>query len=123
MRPALVPALTTGLISALLLTASASIADTAPPAFTACAVCHAVKAGATSGGTNLAGVYGRKIAGLPGYNYSDALKAKHGARDDATLEAYITAPATFAPGTKMSFAGQHDAAARKAIIAYLKSLN
>ena len=43
------------------------------------------------------------------------------ARHDATLDAWLTNPKGFAPGTKMTFAGLSDAQERANIIAYLKS--
>ena len=42
--------------------------------------------------------------------------------DDATLDEYLTAPMKKVPGTKMTFAGLSDPAARKEVIAYLKTL-
>ncbi len=42
--------------------------------------------------------------------------------DDATLDAYLADPQKIVPGTKMSFGGIKDAAKRKAVIEYLKTL-
>lgn len=68
----------------------------------------------------LKGVVGRKVASLPDFQYSDALKAKGGTWTEAALDAFIASPKTYAPGTQMT-AGAADPADRKAIIAYLKS--
>jgi cytochrome c len=101
---------------------SAAAAQAAPVEFAQCAVCHQVKPGANGIGPSLAGVVGRKIASAPGYSYSPALKKVAGSWNDATLDTWLTSPAKFAPGTKMTFAGYPDAAKRKAVIAYLKTL-
>ena len=71
----------------------------------------------------LKGVHNRKVASLPGFAYyTDALKAKNTQKwTDANLNAYLTAPTAWAPGTRMVMAVP-DAAARANIIAYLKTL-
>lgn len=84
-----------------------------------CKVCHA--AASTPMGPALAGVYGAKIASRPGFKYSTGLAGKGGTWNDASLDAWLTAPAKFAPGTKMmiNVAAPAD---RAAIIAHLKTL-
>src|SRR4030095_4460276 len=61
-----------------------------------CKMCHV---GSTMG-PSLVGVAGGKIAD-GSFAFSPALKAKEGAWTDANLDAFLKAPATFAPGTKM----------------------
>jgi cytochrome c2 len=68
----------------------------------------------------LTGVADRKIASTP-FAYSDALKAKTGTWTDAELDAFLKAPSSYAPGTKMTLAVPSDEN-RAAIIAYLKTL-
>lgn len=100
-----------------------AVADpTAPPAaFAQCATCHQVKKdGAHGVGPNLYGVYGTKAGEIATFNFSPAMKASGLTWDDATLDTYITNPRAMVPGTKMSFAGQTDAAKRVEIIAWLK---
>lgn len=90
---------------------------------TRCAACHSPSA-AKSGpvAPRIGGVAGRKIASLPDYAYSTALKGKGGqAWTDQNLDAYLTAPAKFAPGTKM-FVGLPKPEERRAVIGYLKTL-
>jgi cytochrome c len=91
--------------------------------FAKCASCHTINAGGANGiGPNLAGIAGAKVgAHAAGFAYSDALKAKGGSWDDATMDAWLTSPSKFASGTKMTFAGISDAQERANIIAYLKT--
>jgi len=107
---------------ALSLGLSAAAQAAAPAEFAQCAVCHQVKPGANSIGPSLAGVVGRKVASAAGYSYSPALKKVTGTWNEALLDKWLSGPAKFAPGTKMTFAGYPDAAKRKAVIAYLKTL-
>ncbi len=88
-----------------------------------CAACHTFNAGGANGiGPNLAGVYGEAVAsGRGGFAFSDPLKAKGGKWDDATLDAWLKNPKTFAAGTKMTFAGIADDQERANVIAYLKT--
>lgn len=72
----------------------------------------------------LTGVFGRAIAGNADYaNYSPGLQAKHGETWTAqSLDAFLAAPTTFAPGSTMPTAVA-DAQRRADIIAYLISLS
>ena len=71
--------------------------------FRACVACHTLNASAGErAGPTLAGLFGRRIASLPGYNFSrGAEKARHrvDARDGG--ETLRVGPATYTPGTKM----------------------
>ena len=66
-------------------------------------------------------VVGRRIASLPDFAYSDALKAKQGVWNDAALNAFLADPQTFAPGTAM-YGAAPDKGQRQAIIDYLKTV-
>lgn len=81
-----------------------------------CKMCH----NGTPMGPPLAGVAGGPIA-AKAFAYSPALKAKGGTWTDASLDAFLKAPTTFAPGTKMMIAVPNDEN-RAAIVAYLKTL-
>lgn len=94
----------------------------APPEFTQCVSCHSIKPGVNAVGPSLFGVYGKKSGSVTGYAYSDANKNSGLTWDDATLDEYLTAPMKKVPGTKMTFAGIPDAAKRKVVIEYLKTL-
>ena len=102
--------------------AATTAAGGKPAAFAQCAACHAVEPGKHGVGPSLAGVYGTKSGELAGYAFSDAMKAANLTWDDATLDAYLTNPMKMVPGTKMTFAGMPDAAKRKEIIEYMKTL-
>jgi cytochrome c len=115
-------------VFAALLSAPA-FAQTAPDAargeivFLECQGCHAVAPGGpVLVGPNLAGVYGRKAASLPGYDYSAALKASGITWTEPKLDAWLTDPSTLVPGTKMAFAGIANPALRADVIAYLQTL-
>lgn len=85
-----------------------------------CSGCHA--SDLNKEGPRLRGVYGRKAAGVPDFAYSDALK-KVGIRwDDTSLDRWLSDPDSMAPDTDMGFR-LTDAEERKAVIAYLKSLD
>ena len=89
--------------------------------FKKCAACHnADKGGANALGPNLYGVVGEAAAtGRGGFAFSDALKSKGGKWDFDNLNAWLTSPKTYAPGTKMTFAGLSNPQDRANVIAYL----
>ena len=87
-----------------------------------CKSCHTINGVSSPGGPTVKGISGRKIAGAPGFAYSTGLKGKAGTWTDANLDAYLAAPSTFAPGTRM-FARVAQPQARAAIIGYLKTLH
>ena len=97
-------------------------ADSRPAAFGQCIACHAVEPGKNGVGPSLAGVFGSKAGSVAGYAYSEANKNSGLNWDEATLDTYLTAPMKMIPGTKMTFAGIGDAAKRKELIDYLKTL-
>lgn len=82
-----------------------------------CKMCHT----GTIMGPSLNGVAGGPVASKPGFAYSPALKGKGGTWTDASLDAFLKAPAQFAPGTKMLVAVPSEES-RAAIIDYLKTL-
>lgn len=102
--------------------ASAAAADKKPAAFAQCVSCHAVEPGKHGVGPSLAGVYGTKSGEIAGYAFSEPMKQAGLTWDDATLDAYLTNPAKVVPGTKMTYPGMADAAKRKEVIEYMKTL-
>jgi cytochrome c len=88
--------------------------------FALCQTCHTVvEGGPNMTGPNLHGVFGRKAASKPGFNYSDALKATGWTWDAAHVDTWITDPKATLPGTKMTFAGFKDPKDRTDVIAYV----
>jgi cytochrome c len=89
-----------------------------------CAACHNFeKGGANKIGPHLWGVLGRQIASVPDFNYSNALKSKEGTWDYDKLNAFLTNPREWAPGTRMTFVGLKKPEDRAAVILYLRSLS
>lgn len=89
--------------------------------FMRCMACHNAKAGAPNKvGPNLSGVVGGKAAKVAGFRYSAALAKSNITWNEATLDKWLTRPASVVPGTSMVFAGLPNASDRKAVIAYLK---
>jgi cytochrome c2 len=88
-----------------------------------CAGCHAIGEGATHRfGPHLNGIYGRIAGTADGYRYSPAMIAagEQGLTwAPETLMEFIESPQTHVPGTKMSFGGIADEAARAALAAYV----
>ncbi len=90
-----------------------------------CQICHNFdKGGPNLIGPNLYGVLGRDVASHEGFDYSPALKAKGGKWDYASINAMITSPGTYVPGTKMAlFPGLPDAEQRADVLAFLRTKN
>lgn len=92
--------------------------------FMRCAACHEAVAGSklVKTGPNLHGVFGRGAGTLAGYQFSADLKASGFVWDETKLNAWLVQPTAVAPNTTMAFAGMPDAAERKALVAFLRSL-
>lgn len=71
--------------------------------FRACVACHTLSHREVQrAGPTLAGLYGRKIASLPGYRFSDALKAMDIVWTPETVsKLFEIGPNAYTPGTKM----------------------
>lgn len=91
--------------------------------FGKCTSCHTIAPGGANGiGPNLHGIMGEGIGkGHPGFAFSSALSGHGGSWDFANMDAWLTSPKAFAPGTKMSFAGLGKPQDRADIIAYLNA--
>ncbi len=71
--------------------------------FRACVACHTLSKNEVSrAGPTLAGLYGRRIASLPGYRFSDALKKMDIVWTPETVaKLFELGPNAYTPGTKM----------------------
>jgi cytochrome c oxidase assembly protein Cox11 len=83
-----------------------------------CSSCHALDRAKI--GPPLAGVVGRRVASVPGYPYSAALKAASFTWTPAQLEAWLAGPQALVPGALMPM-HVDVAQARRDIVAYLKT--
>ena len=88
--------------------------------FQACAACHSLAPNHNMTGPSLAGVISRKAGTLASFQrYSQALKSSDVVWDEKTLDAWLTNPSGFIPGSTMTFQGIGQAAIRADLIAYL----
>jgi cytochrome c len=71
--------------------------------YRACVACHTLRLGeGNRAGPTLAGIFGRRIATLPGYNFSPALRGLDIVWSPETVsKLFEVGPATYTPGTKM----------------------
>jgi cytochrome c len=90
--------------------------------FRACVACHTLKADeGNRAGPTLHGLFGRRIATLPGYNFSPALKKLDIVWTAETVsKLFELGPATFTPGTKMPQQIISSAADRAALVKFLE---
>jgi cytochrome c len=89
--------------------------------FRACVACHTLsEKDAQRAGPTLAGLYGRRIASLPGYRFSDALKAMDIVWTPETVsKLFELGPNAYTPGTKMPEQRIGSAEDRKALTDFL----
>jgi cytochrome c len=90
--------------------------------FRACVACHTLKADAgPRAGPTLAGLFGRRIASLPGYNFSPALKKRDIVWTPETVaKLFEVGPTSYTPGTKMPEQRIGLADDRKALVEFLE---
>ncbi|MBI3703969.1 MAG: c-type cytochrome, partial [Rhizobiales bacterium] len=89
--------------------------------FRACVACHTLKEGETNkAGPSLAGIFGRRIASLPGYNFSPALKKLDIVWTPETVaKLFELGPAAYTPGTKMPEQKIRSSQDRRALMDFL----
>jgi cytochrome c len=89
-----------------------------------CVVCHSVdKNGPLRSAPSLWGIVGAPKAGAEWFSYSMALRKKGGAWTEEDLDAFLANPSGFIPGTTKTLPPIKDAAKRKQLIAFLKTLH
>jgi len=97
--------------------------DSGERLFGRCAACHAIRRGATDrNGPTLFGVMGAPVAQVSArFGYTAALQRVGGRWTPARMDAWLSNPQRFAPGTSMGFAGLADPLDRADVIAYLQA--
>ena len=89
-----------------------------------CAACHDFTPGGPDKvGPNLWAVLGAEQAARDGFAYSPALSGLGGTWTYEAMDAFLTNPKAYAPGTKMAFKGLKKPASRADLIAYLRELS
>lgn len=89
--------------------------------YTRCRACHTLEQdGRSKVGPNLWGIYGSQTASKEGFAYSKAMKAANITWTEETMDAYLKRPASYMPGTRMTFIGLKKQEDRDAVQAYLK---
>lgn len=96
--------------------------DPGAQVFRACVACHTLSSGeGNKAGPSLAGIFGRKIASLPGYRYSDALKHMNIVwTPDTVAKMFEVGPMAYTPGTKMPEQKIGSAQERQALVEFLE---
>ena len=99
----------------------AASAERGAVVFRACRACHTVRADdGPRAGPTLAGVFGRRIATLPGYAFSPALRAMDIVWSAETIaRLFEVGPTAYTPGTKMPEQTLTDPADRQALVEWL----
>ena len=88
--------------------------------FKKCASCHSInKGGKNNIGPALYNVVGRKVGVISDYKYSKALASYDKVWNFEELNGFLTKPAKWVKGTKMSYAGLRKEKDRASIIKYL----
>ena len=93
--------------------------------FGKCKACHKLENGANGTGPHLYDIVDRAVgaASGSGYGYSGALVQVADVWTTDELNGFLENPKTYAPGTKMGFAGLKKPEDRANVIAYLQSVN
>jgi cytochrome c len=101
---------------------SAFAGDPGAEVFRACVACHTLRPTEHNrAGPTLAGLFGRRIATLPGYNFSPALKNLGIVWTPETVSRlFELGPATYTPGTKMPEQRITSAKDRMALVKFLE---
>src|SRR3990170_3410240 len=101
---------------------AAHAGDPGAEIYRACVACHTLSPDeGNRAGPTLAGIFGRKIASLPGYNFSEALKKLDIVWTPETVaKLFEVGPAAYTPGTKMPEQQIGSPEDRKALVDFLK---
>jgi cytochrome c len=96
--------------------------DPGADVFRACVACHTLTPDeGNRAGPTLAGIFGRRIATLPGYNFSEALKKLDIVWTPETVaKLFEVGPAAYTPGTKMPEQRIGSPEERQALVKFLE---
>jgi cytochrome c len=96
--------------------------DPGAEVYRACVACHTLNADdGVRAGPTLAGIFGRRIASLPGYNFSEALKKLDIVWTPETVsKLFEVGPMAYTPGTKMPEQTIGSAEDRAALVRFLE---
>ena len=86
-----------------------------------CQVCHRLTENFV--GPMHCGLIGRPAGSVPGFEYSEGMKASGVTWDPKSIDQFLTSPVAYVNGTKMGFAGFESPNDRADVIAYLKQAN
>lgn len=123
MQTAAAPVAAAGLASIIPLIAGADVAKGAAFVQQQCSSCHTLNQGGAAGvGPNLYNVVGGPMFAGAGFSYSAAVKAKaKGNWNYDNMNAWLDDPASYAPGTEMSYPGIKNTQDRADVVAYLRT--
>ena len=88
--------------------------------FGRCRSCHEMS-GDASASLSLRGIVGRPVARVDGYPYSESLRRLGGEWSEERLDAFLTDPDRYAPGSFMRAGRVPDAAERRALLTFLRN--
>jgi cytochrome c len=96
--------------------------DRGAEVYRACVACHTLKPDeGNRAGPTLHGIFGRRIASLPGYNFSEPLRRLEIVWTAETVaKLFEMGPAQYTPGTKMPEQRIRSAADREALVGFLE---
>lgn len=87
---------------------------------TPCWTCHDLTGEAFKVGPPLRGLFGRRIASVPGYGYSDSFRSAGFAWGERELGAFLANPQGFIVGTSMVSPGIQDPFLRRDLLFFLR---
>ena len=109
----------------LLVVGLAGAGSPAPPEIAAgqeiyerCAACHSLDRDRV--GPRHCGLFGRRAGSVPGFAYSEAMRASGIVWSRHTLDAFLADPLGTVPGTFMTYAGIQDPKERDQLLAFLE---
>jgi cytochrome c len=83
-----------------------------------CAACHSLDRDRV--GPRHCGIFGRRAGSVPGFAYSEAMRASGIMWNRQTLDRFLADPLGTVPGTFMTYAGIQDAEERAQLLAFLE---